>query len=109
MTGRWIIAMAALGLAACGSVSDLQPAAGRSLPQKPALAKRALTADELLTAPPYARPARFDELGKRSAPRKADRFDLPPPDGAAAAAEADPDPASSASTTGPDNAGEPEQ
>ncbi|MEO6113322.1 MAG: hypothetical protein ABIP07_02580 [Sphingomicrobium sp.] len=104
MTGRWIIAMAALGLAACGSVSDLQPAAGRSLPQKPALAKRALTADELLTAPPYARPTRVDELGKRGEPRKADRFDLPPPDGVAAA---DADPVSSSSTTGPDNAGEP--
>ena len=108
MTGRWIIAMAALALtlAACGSVSDLRPAAGRSLPQKPALAKRALTADELLTAPPYARPTRVDELGKRGEPRKADRFDLPPPDGVAAA-EADPGPASSSSTTGPDNAGEP--
>ena len=107
MTGRWIIAMAALTLAACGSVSDLRPAAGRSLPQKPALAKRALTADELLTAPPNARPTLVDELGKRGEPRKADRFDLPPPDGVAAAAEADPDPASSASTTGPDNVGEP--
>jgi len=105
VTKGWIITVAALALAACGSVSDLQPAAGRSLPQKPALAQRALTAEELLTAPPFARPERVDELGKRGEPRKPDRFDLPPPDGTAAA-DADTEPPS-ASTTGPDNADEP--
>ena len=109
MTARSVFAMATLALAACGSVSDLEPAPGKSLPQKPALAARALTADELLTPPPYARPVRVDELGRRGAPRAADRFDLPPPDGAAAAqdtgaTEGEPAPAS---TTGPENAGEP--
>ena len=105
MTGRSIFALAALMLSACGSVSDLEPAPGASLPQKPALAPRPLTAEELLKLPSFARPARVDELGKRGQPRAADRFDLPPPDGTAAA-EVPAEPASS-STTGPDNAGEP--
>ena len=105
MTPRWIFVMAALALSACGSVSDLVPAPGKSLPQKPALAARPLTADELLTPPPHARPVRVDELGRRGEPRQADRFDLPPPDGAAA----QPGGPASASTTGPDNAGEPKQ
>ena len=104
MTGRWIFGLTALALSACGSVSGLSPAPGNSVPQKPALAARPLTADELLTPPPYARPVRIDELGKRGQPREADRFDLPPPDGAAAATDQEPVPAS---TTGPDNAGEP--
>ena len=109
MTGRSIFAASfaalALALSACGSVSDLEPAPGASLPQKPALAPRALTAEELLTETPFARPARVDELGKRGQPREADRFDLPPPDGTAAAEETA-KPASS-SVTGPDNAGDP--
>ena len=110
MTARWIFGTAALALAACGSVSDLAPAPGKSLPQKPALAARPLNADELLTPPPYARPVRVDELGKRGAPREADRFDLPPPDGAVAAPEAagSEEPAA-ASTTGPENADEPKK
>ena len=107
MTGRTIFALAALALAlsACGSVSDLEPAPGASLPQKPTLAPRPLTAEELLTLPSFARPTRVDEIGKRGQPREADRFDLPPPDGTAAA-EIPAKPASS-STTGPDNVGEP--
>ena len=32
----------------------------------------------------FAAPERIDELMKKSMPRKADRFDLPPPDGGAA-------------------------
>ena len=109
MTGRWIFAMATLALAlvACGSVADLEPAPGKSLPQKPALAARPLTAEELLTPQPYARPVRVDELGKRGQPREPDRFDLPPPDGAAA--EADTGEPDAASTTGPENAGEPKR
>ena len=107
MTARCIFAIVALALSGCGSVSDLQPAPGKSLPQKPALAARPLTAEELLTPPPYARPVRVDELGKRGQPREADRFDLPPPDGAPADA-VEPEPAP-ASITGPDNAGEPKR
>lgn len=75
-----LLAMAATG---CGQVADLQPHAGKSLPQKPALASRALTAEELLEKPTHADPRRVDELSKRGDVRQADRFDLPPPDGEA--------------------------
>ena len=107
MTRRLMFGLTALilALSACGSVSDLEPAPGKTLPQKPALAPRPLTAEDLLTLPPFARPQRVDELGKRGQPREADRFDLPPPDGTAAAEETA-KPASS-SVTGPDNAGDP--
>ena len=50
------------------------------------MARTTPTADELLTPPPYARPERVDELVKRSQPREADPFDLPPPTGGAAPA-----------------------
>jgi hypothetical protein len=81
MTKYLAIAAVTLVAAGCGRVTDLQPQAGKSLPQKPALASRALTAEELLTAPPQADPRRVDELNKRGDVREADRFDLPPPDG----------------------------
>ena len=71
-------------LAACGKIAPLEPAPGQPLPVKPLMARATPTAEQLLTPPPYARPERVDELVKRSAPRKTDRFDLPPPDGAAA-------------------------
>ena len=72
------------GLAGCGQVAPLEPRAGQALPVKPLMAQSTPTAEQLLTPPTYARPERVDELVKRSAPRKADRFDLPPPDGGAA-------------------------
>ena len=71
-------------LAACGQQADLKPAPGHALPVKPLLANATPTAEQLLTPPVTARPQRVDELIKRSAPRQADRFDLPPPDGGAA-------------------------
>ncbi len=83
MTKRLAIAMLLLATASCGRVADLQPQAGKTLPQKPALASRALTAEELLERPPHADPRRVDELSKRGEVREADRFDLPPPDGEA--------------------------
>jgi len=83
MTHRLLIAALGLSLAACGSVSDLKPQAGKSLPQKPALAARVMTAEELLELPPLADPRRVDELNKRGEIREPDRFDLPPPDGEA--------------------------
>ena len=83
MIKRFALATSALAVASCGSVSDLQPQAGRTLPQKPALAARALTAEELLELPPQADPRRVDELNKRGEVREPDRFDLPPPDGEA--------------------------
>ena len=72
-----------IALAACGRVAPLEPAAGQSLPVKPAMAQTTPDADALLTPPPFARPERIDELMKRSEPRQADRFDLPPPSGQA--------------------------
>jgi hypothetical protein len=83
MIKRFSSALLALALTSCGSVSDLHPRAGKSLPQKPALAARALTAEELLELPPQADPRRVDELNKRGDVREPDRFDLPPPDGEA--------------------------
>jgi hypothetical protein len=93
MSKRFAIAALTLAVAGCGGVSDLQPRAGKTLPQKPALASRALTANELLEKPPLADPRRVDELNKRGEAREGDRFDLPPPDG-----EAVPPPAAEPST-----------
>ena len=93
----------ALALASCARVADLQPQEGKSLPQKPALASRALTAEELLELPPHADPKRVDELTKRGEIRQADRFDLPPPDGEAIPPPPAADQPTTPSTTGPDN------
>jgi hypothetical protein len=68
-------------LAACGRISNLQPPPGKPLPVKPAMARETPTAKQLLTLPPQAKPDRVDELIKRSLPRRADPFDLPPPTG----------------------------
>ena len=80
-----ILSIALLATAAgCGRVGDLKPAAGQSLPVKPMMARATPDAEDLLTPPTYARPDRIDELLKRSEPRRADPFDLPPPTGGAA-------------------------
>ncbi len=78
-----LVPLIAFAVAACGKVAPLRPAAGQSLPVKPALASVTPDAEALLTPPTYAKPERVDELMKRSQPRRADRFDLPPPSGAA--------------------------
>ena len=83
MIKRLALALLTIAVASCGGRSDLQPQAGKSLPQKPALASRTLTAEELLELPPQADPRRIDELNKRGEKREPDRFDLPPPDGEA--------------------------
>ena len=81
---RLAIASAALAaLAACGKMADLEPAPVQALPVKPLMAASTPTPNELLTPPAYANPDRVDELITKSAPRKADRFDLPPPSGQA--------------------------
>ena len=90
------ILLAALSLTACGSAGSLKPPPGQSLPVKPAMAQVTPTAEDLLTPPTFAAPERIDELMKKSMPRKADRFDLPPPDGGAAPLPEDGEPANDA-------------
>jgi hypothetical protein len=92
---------ASAGLIACGRMAPLQPAAGKSLPVKPLMARTTPTAEQLLTPPAYANPARVDELMRRSEPRRADRFDLPPPDGGAAPLPAGVEEDSSSEQVGP--------
>src|SRR3954466_8345605 len=84
MRSRLLLLAAALGLASCGRVAELQPAPGHALPVKPEMARTTPTVEQLLTPPTYARPDRVDELVKRSQPRASDPFDLPPPSGGAA-------------------------
>ncbi|MEO7240044.1 MAG: hypothetical protein ABIW16_01465 [Sphingomicrobium sp.] len=79
--GLIFVCVLALAAGACGKVAPLQPAAGQALPVRPLLARTTPTAEQLLTPPVYASPERIDELQKRSEPRRADRFDLPPPGG----------------------------
>lgn len=67
------------GLGACGSKEDLKPPAGQPTPIAPIGATRAPTTEELTTPDAQARPARSDELLKRSERREPDDFDLPPP------------------------------
>lgn len=103
MTNRLGIVALCIVLAGCGRTADLQPAVGKSLPQKPALASRPLTAKELLDPPPYANPNRVDELNKKGEVRQADRFDLAPPDGEAAPLPAGAGQPATPGATGPDN------
>jgi hypothetical protein len=105
MIKRLAIAVVGLAIASCGRVADLEPQAGKSLPQKPALAAAPLSAEQLLALPTHAQPVRVDELTKRGEIREADRFDLPPPDGVAVPQAGS---APAPSTTGPDNQGDPE-
>jgi len=65
-------------LAACGAQRDLEPQAGKSLPQAPFGRADPPTADELLQPPPEAQPARTVELRQQSEEREDDPFDLPP-------------------------------
>ena len=68
----------ALALAGCGGGDELQPAPGASLPPAPLGAQATPTPTELMTPDAQARPARSDELLRRSEERRDDRFDLPP-------------------------------
>ena len=82
MSAKRILFIAGLGaLAGCGRVADLHPAPGHALPVKPLMARATPTVEELMTPPSYTRPARVDELVKKSQPRPQDPFDLPPPTG----------------------------
>ncbi|MEO6535862.1 MAG: hypothetical protein ABIN72_08225 [Sphingomicrobium sp.] len=83
---RALVLVAAVALASCGKVADLEPAKGQPLPVKPMMARTTPTPEDLLTPPTYARADRIDELLKKSEPRQADRFDLPPATGGEAPA-----------------------
>jgi len=96
---RIILIASVAALAACGRQAELKPAPGQPMPVKPLMAKTTPTVDQLLTPPTYARPARVDELVKRSQPRPQDPFDLPPPTGGTAPSL----PAGSDPGTVPDN------
>ena len=95
---------ATLFVAGCGKITPLEPAPGQHLPVKPAMALTTPTAEDLLQPRTDAAPQRVDELVRKSAPRRADRFDLPPPDGGAPTlpAGATP-PATSSDKTGPES------
>lgn len=71
-------------LAGCGRQAELTPEPGHKMPVKPIMARTAPTVDQLLAPPSYTRPDRVDELVKKSQPRPADPFDLPPPTGGSA-------------------------
>ncbi len=73
------IGAAAALLGACGAKEDLKPAANQPAPEIPVGATRAPTTEELTTPDAQAKPARSDELLKRSEKREPDDFDLPPP------------------------------
>ncbi|WP_404373530.1 hypothetical protein AB5I39_08200 [Sphingomonas sp. MMS24-J45] len=66
-------------LASCGAATNLKPAKGESLPVAPYGAKATPTPAQLLKPSDQARPARSDELLKRSQERRSDEFSLPPP------------------------------
>ncbi|MFL6721258.1 MAG: hypothetical protein ACJ8FT_05570 [Sphingomonas sp.] len=83
-SARLLLLAVALGSTSCGRVAGLEPAPGHALPVKPMMARTTPSVDELLTPATQARPERVDELVKRSRPRAADPFDLPPPSGGAA-------------------------
>lgn len=72
--------LSASALGACGVREPLRPVEGQATPPAPAAMDRTLTTDELLSTTPIARPARVDELLRRSEEREDDRFDLPPPE-----------------------------
>jgi hypothetical protein len=77
LTAATLAACALLG--ACGAKADLKPPAGQPAPAVPLGATRAPTTQELTTPDAQARPARSDDLLKRSERREPDDFDLPPP------------------------------
>jgi len=96
---RILLIASVAALAACGRQAELKPAPGQPMPVKPLMAKTTPTVEQLLTPPTYARPARVDELVKKSQPRPQDPFDLPPPTGGTAPSL----PAGSDPGTVPDN------
>ena len=68
----------ACAAAACGARAELEPSPGQALPPAPQGASQPLTAEQLLEPRTIERPARVDELLRRSEQRQQDRFALPP-------------------------------
>ena len=101
MVRRIAVAFAIAVLCGCGRVTPLRPAQGEPLPVKPRMAQTTPSAEQLLSPPTYADPARVDELIKRSQPRPVDRFDLPPADGGAAPKPVGTEDSSTTNVTGP--------
>lgn len=66
-------------LGACGNKADLSRIAGTAPPVVPMGSARAETPQQQTTPDAEAKPARSDELLKRSEERQSDDFDLPPP------------------------------
>ncbi len=75
---RFLIPLALLALASCGSRGDLTPVAGQPMPVAPYAAQATPTPTQLLTPSVQARPQRSDELLRSSEERKPDDFNLPP-------------------------------
>lgn len=73
-----LLILPVFALAACAQTSDLEPAAGESLPPAPYGAQQPLEAEELLELDPQAAPERSVELRRESEEREDDPFDLPP-------------------------------
>jgi hypothetical protein len=80
MKTKLIILVGAIALSGCGARVALTPEAGGAMPQKPAMAAKVPTADQLITSDTQARPERSDEQLRRSEKRQDDKFDLPPTD-----------------------------
>jgi hypothetical protein len=74
-----LLGMLCIALASCGSRQALQPAPGEGMPVAPAMASTEPTTEDLLEPTTQQRPARVDELLRRSREREDDPFDLPPP------------------------------
>lgn len=78
MNRRLIAIFSVLVLSGCGSVRELKPAVGHSLPPAPYGRADQPTAAELLQTSPQAIPVRQEELRRQSEERADDPFDLPP-------------------------------
>lgn len=81
MTARLCIAlvMGSVLAAGCGNKADLRPRANAAPPVAPAGSAGPETPKQQTTPDAEAKPARSDELLKRSEERQTDDFDLPPP------------------------------
>lgn len=77
-TRKMLVLGAALCVAGCGKVGDLEPRTGNAMPPKAYGQTSAQTAEALSTPSVQARPSRTDELLKRSERREDDPFDVPP-------------------------------